>query len=617
MSVESTLRRTQSLIKRGELTKAREHLEQLLEIYPENQIAKKQYATLVQSSGGETAIRTPAELITIIADKLKRGENLAALEFANRYSETLRKHADAHNFLGIAHSRLGNLRKATKQYERALALAPTRLDYRFNLAVNLSKQERFESAIEQFQEVIGHAPENEDAKLSLIQLFIDTTRINEAEEMLATFKHSDKSAPIVSFLWGKLKQSLNDLDAAAFYYKRAIELKSDFILALQAIGALHVIKNRTSEAINAFEQVLRHDESNTEAMSALAKTYEMLGDYLGGIKWYRKSLAIKTTAEAYTGLAVCYRLLGEDKKWESLFQEALKIDSEYPPALLEYGESLERTGKLGEAARVYSKCTQKANKYRQETKEAVSRRADIYSKLGRKESLLNCLKHASSSGICTARIGHAVDRFNLNQQQFLPNPFCANDLELVSHVCLPVDVNFRNLVAPVYSYLDSDYRTRPQSLLLGGEQSSGNLFRSQIEGLTGLEKFLRDRLEGYRIGILRPEDGIFTHWPDNYLLNCWLINMRSGGSLKPHIHETGWVSGSLYLEIPDDVPLGDANIVFSATDFSDQLKRTKTLSIQVSSGSLCLFPSKLYHHTTAFTSTKRRLLLAFDMEPQP
>ena len=41
-----------------------------------------------------------------------------------------------------------------------------------------------------------------------------------------------------------------------------------------------------------------------------------------------------------------------------------------------------------------------------------------------------------------------------------------------------------------------------------------------------------------------------AHWPKDYTLNGWLINMTSGGELAPHMHENGWISGAVYINIP-------------------------------------------------------------------
>ena len=206
MNIETTLKRAEKLIKKGELTQARSLIEQVLARFPENQTAKRQFSKLTLSSHPVMSVKSPVELIRVIADKLNREENLDALKLLDRNSNILSQNADAQNLKGIAHSRLGNLHEATKQYEKALTLAPGRSDYSFNLAVNLTKEGKFGSAIKRFQEVISHAPENEDAILSLIQILIDTMRLEEAEAMLASHKFSDKTAAIVSFLWGKLKQ---------------------------------------------------------------------------------------------------------------------------------------------------------------------------------------------------------------------------------------------------------------------------------------------------------------------------------------------------------------------------------------------------------------------------
>ena len=95
-----------------------------------------------------------------------------------------------------------------------------------------------------------------------------------------------------------------------------------------------------------------------------------------------------------------------------------------------------------------------------------------------------------------------------------------------------------------------------------------------------------------------------------------MISMKTGGFLKSHNHEYGWITGSFYLQIPkyhnDD---DSGKIVFSykgprypskEKDFNLTIKKIETRDI-------CIFPSSLFHHTIPFKSSEERICFVFDL----
>ena len=58
------------------------------------------------------------------------------------------------------------------------------------------------------------------------------------------------------------------------------------------------------------------------------------------------------------------------------------------------------------------------------------------------------------------------------------------------------------------------------------------------------------------------------------------------------------------------------NLVVTTNDEEhEKEKKKETKSIDVVTGSLCLFPSSLLHYTVPFESDDNRVVLAFDMIP--
>ena len=91
--------------------------------------------------------------------------------------------------------------------------------------------------------------------------------------------------------------------------------------------------------------------------------------------------------------------------------------------------------------------------------------------------------------------------------------------------------------------------------------------------------------------------------------------MKSGGSLSAHMHENGWVSGSVYINVPPKLKTDSGNLIVCMDDNENNLGENKK-SINVVTGSLCLFPSSLYHYTIPFESNEERIVLAFDVIPK-
>ena len=81
--------------------------------------------------------------------------------------------------------------------------------------------------------------------------------------------------------------------------------------------------------------------------------------------------------------------------------------------------------------------------------------------------------------------------------------------------------------------------------------------------------------------------------------------MKSGGELNSHMHERGWISGSIYINVTPKVNSDSGNLDVELGDLKNELGEGKNRkNINVVTGSLCLFPSSLHHYTPPFISEK-------------
>ena len=93
--------------------------------------------------------------------------------------------------------------------------------------------------------------------------------------------------------------------------------------------------------------------------------------------------------------------------------------------------------------------------------------------------------------------------------------------------------------------------------------------------------------------------------------------MENHGELKPHMHDEGWLSGCIYINVPPKETAKSGTLVICLDDDRssfNQDENTKKV-IHVKTGDLCLFPASLLHYTIPFKSTEARVVLAFDVVP--
>ncbi len=203
-----------------------------------------------------------------------------------------------------------------------------------------------------------------------------------------------------------------------------------------------------------------------------------------------------------------------------------------------------------------------------------------------------------------------------------PHPFCPEPLRYVrvlDRYTAPADAGFlRELIAEAGA-VEEVWEPKGVTTTLGF-QTGGNLFAKARPG-GALERLAADlgaELERYRAGLSPPGIGLVANWPAATVLHGWFVRLVTGGHQAFHNHPYGWMSGCLYLQMPERSPPGEGAIEFSlAGDGFPFLsgRPSPSLTHQPRPGQLALFPSSLFHRTIPFRSDEERLCIAFDLKP--
>jgi len=177
------------------------------------------------------------------------------------------------------------------------------------------------------------------------------------------------------------------------------------------------------------------------------------------------------------------------------------------------------------------------------------------------------------------------------------------------------------LIASATDYLRDLHENATMPLgqsLRGGSQTVGILLDRQDQIMTDLRQAIMATLENYRADLqpIDPSHPLLRHRDADWTLKgSWSVRLAGGGDHHTaHIHPQGIISSALYLVVPDDAQKDGKNgwleIGRPPSDLGLDLAPLR--AIQPKAGHLALFPSTLYHGTTAFSASER-MTVAFDV----
>ena len=587
--------------------------------------------------------------------------------------QTQPSHPDANHNLGVLSVSINKAHAALPLFETALKANPKIEQFWLSYIDALIKEQQFDNAkqvleqakkqgvageklnvleaqlasLYELQNVGSVSPSN--AQLDSLLKYFQTGRYGEAEK-LAIFL--TKEFPKHQFGWkvlgvllkqtGRTIESLFAMQKAAQLMPQDAEAQSNLGVTLQELG-------RLKEAESSQRQAIALKPGYAEAHSNLAVTLQELGRLKEAEDSYKQATALKPDyAEAHGNLGTALKELGRLHEAEASYAQAIALNPDYAEAHNNLGITLQELGRLKEAEASYTQATALTPGYA----EAHYNLGVLLQELGRldeaeasytqaillkpdyaecRNQLLKCLYLEDKKSLfidqldflinrdkADAVIGSLTCRSALKYGLEKRNLFCREPLKYVSHIDLNTQYDFEEIfVTNAKSILNDDKITnRKQSLLVNGYQTSGNLFDIENSFTEKIQKAIRLELNKYRISFSDSEEGLIKKWPTKYNLYGWLISMKSGGELQPHIHDRGWLSGSIYINVPPKAKADSGKLVVAlgeekdATDTRANIKKI----IDVVTGSLVLFPASLTHYTIPFESEEERIVLAFDVE---
>ncbi|MEN8134133.1 MAG: tetratricopeptide repeat protein [Thermodesulfobacteriota bacterium] len=183
--------------------------------------------------------------------------------------------ADSYYNLGNALMRFGDMIEAAANYRKSLQLHPGFVNAYFNLGLALEAgsepNQPLPEAISFYEKALTGEANHPQALTGLGSSLLNAGMIEEA---IATFRKLVKAAPNSAESYFNLGHGLMRLNVteAAEQFKKALQLRPDFVEALHGLGGTCEYLGRLDEARNCYRNAIRIQPSFAAAHYQLAKT---------------------------------------------------------------------------------------------------------------------------------------------------------------------------------------------------------------------------------------------------------------------------------------------------------------------------------------------------------
>ena len=270
------------------------------------------------------------------------GDLSAAIEYGKRAVALAPSHPDARYNLGQAYRGLGQAEEAMACYRSALVLDPAHLKAHVNLGGVLLGAGRLQEAVECFQSLLRQFPNEVEGHCGLGQVQLARRHFDEAA---AHFAAALRLQPGCLEAAQGLAGALLDLDRfseAEALLRQAVKAWPGQALTWAALGKSLQGQIKLQAAAEAYQRALEIDSRCFQAHHHLAATHYDLGDIAKAISHWR------TAAEINPGQPVTFSnllmalnydpqvdpqaLAAEHRRWAELYADALPRRSLYENA---------------------------------------------------------------------------------------------------------------------------------------------------------------------------------------------------------------------------------------------------------------------------------------------
>lgn len=492
-------------------------------------------------------------------------------------------------------------------------------------------------------------PQPSQLEIQPVLQALNTGKLAEAEAAANTLTARYPHAFILYNILGIAQDGQSKFAEAANSYRKALTLQPDTPDLHFNLGIALANSGQFEDAASSYQNAIALNPNFFEAYGNLGTVLQKQGLLEDAVKQYRMALGIHEDARGHFNLGTALRDQGKLDDAILHFRKAITLFPNYADAHNYLGECLRDQGNMEDAVKRYQHTLTLnadhagANYNMGEFLYLAGRFDEAADFLERsklddwEERALYCLYKAKRFDAFKAKLDHIVRTHKKHNAPFLQTlsthyarnfgtkdeyNFCKNGFDFVYQNSIQelAEPNSQFLKDLLNDINNTAIEVRAQGMIINGKQSAGNLFKRPEASFRKLGEMVRQEFMHYKNRFAGADCELIKSFPNALeFTSSWYVRLRSGGFVDRHIHEVGWISGAVYLVLPQDKkdPLegcfeyglhGD-NYPKNHDDFPVGIASPKV-------GDIVLFPSSLFHRTIPFNSNEERICIAFDLKPE-
>ena len=478
--------------------------------------------------------------------------------------------------------------------------------------LDLYNNKQFKKVEEYFEQIISKYSRDLPLLNILASSLIHSNNYIKALEVYKKILLISPDYPNINLNLGNLCRLIGDKNEAIRYLLKEVSLNGHNFATHYNLALSYEAKKESINAINHYEQSLK--KLTIQQKDLINEIGEKYIKYL--ISLGKNSEALSVTKELIircTESDVLLGLLGNLYTWKGehtlaieQYYKALKINEKNKTIKYDLSFCLRRVGRLSEAIEVLKDLNY------------LNSRAFYIENLfldNKKEEFIFQLREACNNypgNRLLANLSKYASMLYGIEDEY---PFCKEPYFFTYQKNILKEEFIDSLIEEIFSL---NLGSSNQELITNGKQSAGNLFNFNSKNINLLKDIINEEILNYKNLFREKEEYFIDNWPENYFLNSWYINLFKGGSLGYHYHHEGWISGTVYLKMPETRDLNEGSIEFSYNNenYSKKINSQSKL-LKPEAGDIIIFPSSLNHRVNPFEgkANESRISVAFDLVP--